>query len=101
MAIKDKRRLRGGDSGWEVEWCSHLPPMPGVPDEADMDNAVYETRDFDTREEALAFAREVYPRDKFGSVRITPFEMQRLSEEWPYGITREHMSESEFYEGGD
>ena len=90
---------RLGDSGYEVEWCSHIPEL--YPGEADHDNAVCHFEDFRTLEEAKAFAKKVYPQDQYGSVRITPFEIVRLSDEYPFGKTREHTADPEYYEGED
>lgn len=90
-----------GDAGWEVEWCKELPCYPDDPDTIDRDNAVMVTRCFDSREEAYRYAKEVYPRDQFGAVAITPFSIEPLSDEWPYGAYREYTADSETYEGED
>jgi hypothetical protein len=103
MAVK-KRKVASPaklDAGWEVEWCYHLPPLYPGADEADLDNAKYHRRNFATRDEALAFARQVYPEDRFGEVRISLFEMVPISTDWPRGRHREYIGEPEFYSGDD
>lgn len=44
---------------WQVEWCSILPELEDCPGCADWDMATYETREFPTKAEAIAFAREL------------------------------------------
>lgn len=61
-------------SGWEVEWCANLPRNEFG--DADIDNADFRTRDFSEQAKALDFAREMLSKDAFGSVRVTPFEME-------------------------
>jgi hypothetical protein len=87
-----------GDSGWEVEWCADVPRIEGT-DDLDIDQADYRFADFKAKEEAMAFAKEIFPRDFFGSVRITPFRIEPLSDEWPYGATREYTADCDYYEG--
>lgn len=92
-----------GDSGWEVEWCSKC----GLVDEehpeygGDPDLDVTHDRLFRTKDEAMAFAREVYPKDQYGAVRVTEFRVSPLSDEWPYGAYREYIGDTEHYEGED
>lgn len=56
-------------------------------------------RDFPSRTKARRFAKRlIYERkDWFGSVRLTPFEMQPFEPGYP-GLTREYVGESEFIE---
>lgn len=61
--------------GYEVQWCSKLPIIPGTND-ADMDAAEYTIRDFAGQSDAVRFAKEVLPKDAFGAVLVTEFEMQ-------------------------
>lgn len=84
-----------GDSGFEVEWCSSIP----VDEYGDnnLDAAVYHSVYFKTEDEALTYAKSIYPKDQFGSVQITPFEIDRDEHvptwpEWHYG-------ESQYYNG--
>jgi hypothetical protein len=101
-AIQDGRwRPKLGDSGWEVEWCVEMPTYPDDPTTCDPDNAKYRSRYFRTREEADAFAREVYPQCVLGSVAITPFVIEPESDEWPFGAIREYTADSDYYEGDD
>jgi hypothetical protein len=97
MARTIERRWKVGDSGWEVEWCTDLPEHPDAPGEADWDRATYEFRDFRDKAAAEAFAREVYPKCKIGSVRITPFT-NAISTDPSY---RKYTADSGFYEGED
>lgn len=79
MAIKlnPTRSRRLGERGFEVEWCDLLPMIEGTnPPEADMDKARWRRKLFKTKDEAIAFAKQVLPEDKFGSVRVTPVEWQ-------------------------
>lgn len=95
------RHFEIGESGWEVEWCSQLayhdPEHPE--DGIDPDQCVYEFRNFRTRNAAMDFAKEVYTADQFGSVRITPFTIEHLSDTWPHGRTQVFTDDSEFYSG--
>jgi hypothetical protein len=98
MATTATWKPRIGDSGWEVEWCVDVPKIEGT-DDIDMDQADYRFADFTTKEEAMEFAKAVYPQDFFGSVRITQFTIEPLSDEWPYGATRVYTADPEHYEG--
>jgi hypothetical protein len=92
-----KRYRRIGETGWEVEWCSHIP----LDENGDglLDQAERHFRDFVEKSDAEAFAKEVYPLDAFGSVRITPFTIEPLADDIPHVATREYTADSEFYEG--
>lgn len=67
----DPARL--GVDAFEVEWCSDLPD-DGCGG-ADMDAAKYQRRYLRERQFAEKFARIVFPKDKFGAVRITPVRL--------------------------
>jgi len=88
-----------GERAFEVEWCSEIPIDP-VTQDRNLDAAVYHVKICRTAEEALAFAKTVYPQDQFGSVAITPVELQD-----PYGrdIRRtfawEYVGDSIHYDG--
>jgi hypothetical protein len=75
-------------SRWEVEWSSDLPVA------RDTNQSTYVFRDFSTNDEAVSIAREVYPKDVFGSVRITELKLSR-------GGLRVYLGDSEGYVGGD
>lgn len=80
--------------GFEVEWCCDLPGDGAggcLPDEA-----AYKHRDFGTRSAALSYAKKVLPKDCFGSVRVTEFEMVPLSDDVDWVLTREYVDESIF-----
>lgn len=62
LPAKTKRLM----AGFEVEWCKDVPKIPGTND-SDMDRADWRTQDF---------AKDRLPHDYFGSVRVTPFEME-------------------------
>ena len=85
-----------GDSGWEVEWCSHLPVNEFG--DADIDRAKYHRRYFQKRDAAFTFARQVLSKDVFGSVIVTPFAMEPLCNTWPYGKTIEYTADAEYVE---
>lgn len=81
-------------SGWEVEWCNYIERDE---DGIDPDSARYCTKDFDTKERAVAYAEKMLPYDQFGSVRVTPFH----SEQYEPGVPayyREHDGDSEYVE---
>lgn len=80
--------------GFEVQWCSDLASDGAGGCEPD--RATYVQRDFDTIGQATAYAKEVYPRDCFGSVRIAPFEMVPVSGDYPNVLTREYTAEPSF-----
>lgn len=82
-------------SGFEVEWCSKLPLF--ADGSCDIDHATYLTQDFATEPEAIAYAREVLPKDCFGVVRVTPFEMQEI-EPGIRAYRREFTADSEHIE---
>ena len=92
-----------GDTGYEVEWCCDLPTYPDDPNTIDTDNAKYVRRDFRTKEDAYAYAKKVFPKDKGGAVRITPFLLERLVDEHPFHIEHnchvEYTADSDYYEG--
>lgn len=87
-----------GESGWEVEWCSKVFVDPETGDSDPAQN-VYEFQCFRSQAEALEFAKEIFPSDQHGAVRITPFTIEPLSAEWPYGRSIEYTADSEWYEG--
>ena len=64
--------------GFEVEWCVELPIVPGTKNDADIDRAKYARTDFADKPVAMAFAKTVLPKDCFGAVRVTEFEMQEI-----------------------
>ncbi len=94
-------KLRVGDTGWAVDWTSYIPTLPDDPDTLDRDKAVEHVAYFTTKEEALAYAREVYPKDFFGSVTITAFTVEYLVPEDKAGATVEWAECSECYDGED
>lgn len=96
--MKAKSKL--GDSGYEVEWCSKLGRTEDG-EEFDPDQNEMHFRDFSTLDEARAFAKEIFPQDQYGSVRITPFEIMPLSDTWPHGSYREYTGDGEHYEGDE
>lgn len=102
---RTKTEWREGDEGWEVEWCTHLPCYPDDPTTIDTDNVKFATRDFRDKDEAYAFAREVFPKSLDGVVRITPFVLERLCEDDPFHIRHnchtEYKSDTDYYEGED
>lgn len=68
---KQSRRL--GDRGFEVEWCTKVfVEDDGCTGNPDRDT--YKRRVVETRDQALALAKEVYPEDGHGCVVVTPVE---------------------------
>lgn len=67
--------------GWEVEWTYSLDGdgFGGV----DPDTAKTRFADFATKDEALAFAKQVLPQDKWGAVSVTPFHSEPYEEGLP------------------
>lgn len=88
MILKSKcKRLHG----FTVDWTKELPMI--TPGEADYDNATHVRRDFDTFEQAKAYAQEVAPLDCFGSVAIDEFQMHALHNH-PQILEREYVGET-------
>lgn len=88
-----------GTRAFEVEWCEGCPLDENG--DADLDRADYRFKVVKTLAAARRLAKQMLPRDFFGSVRITEVE---LSDELGCGIPRafmwEAVGESEF-ESGD
>ena len=78
--------------GFEVEWCAGCPVRDG---ETIMDAADWRFKDFADKPAAMAFAAKVLPKDFFGSVRVTEFEMQPYEPGYP-GLCREHIGDPEY-----
>lgn len=83
------------DKGFEVEWCYELPSDGHGG--CDIDNAKYACKDFPNRGLAMAFARRMLPKDCFGSVRVTEFELVPYEPGLP-GKCREYVRDSEHVE---
>lgn len=96
------RKMAALDRGWEVEWCSHIPRVKdddgNDTEDSDLDNCTLHVRDFMTVEAARAYAKQIFPKDQFGSVRICRFEMLPY-EPGSRGKYREYVGEVENYEG--
>ena len=97
------RRPRVGDRCYEVEWCSEIPRDENG--DSDMDAAKMHVARFSTHDEALAFAKEVYPRDAFGSVCITPMQFSPYDDDdatiYPTAGFWDATGDSEHYDGTD
>jgi hypothetical protein len=98
---RQRRRPRVGDECWEVEWCAGVPLDENG--DADLDRADYRVCRFADRDAALAFAREIFPKDHFGAVRITPERFEPYDEleavAYPHAGYWQAIGDSEFYEG--
>jgi hypothetical protein len=98
---KQRHRPSIGDETWEVQWCAGVP-LDECGD-ADLDRADCRIRRFADRDAALAFAREIYPKDYFGAVRITPERFEAYDEldavACPHAGYWQAIGDSEFYEG--
>jgi hypothetical protein len=82
--------------GYEVEWCAGCPVDPESGD-TDLDAADMRIKDFADLKAARRFAKKKLAEDFFGSVRITPFELQPYEPGYP-GLTREYIGEPEYIE---
>ena len=85
--------------GYEVEWCAGCP-VDAESGDTDLDAADMRIKDFPKSqlEQARAFARRKLEEDFFGSVRITPFELQPYEPGYP-GLTKEYVGDPEYIEG--
>jgi hypothetical protein len=83
--------------GYEVEWCKGVP-VDEESGDADLDAADMRIKDFADLEAARRFARKKLPEDWFGSVRITPFELQPYEPGYP-GLCKEYVGNPEYIEG--
>ena len=100
QAEAKKERWKLGDGGWEVEWCSNLPRCEDDPESCDHDQATYEFRDFRNQQEAMTFAKEIYPKDQYGSVRITRFVLDWAIPGDPHcGIEKQYADDADYYDG--
>lgn len=95
------RKPTVGDRRFEVEWCSEIPVDEYG--DSDMDRAKYHTRKFEDVDLARAYAREVFPKDAFGVVSITPVEFVAYddddAEAYPHVGFWQHSGEPEHYDG--
>ena len=80
--------------GFEVEWCVELPIVTGTTNDADIDRAKYARVDFADKTVAMAYAKSILPKDCFGAVRVTEFEMQEI-EPGVRAWDREYVGESD------
>jgi hypothetical protein len=76
-----KTRPTVGDTAWFVEWCYELAFDQGG--DVDRDNCKEHRRRFATKEEAAAFAREIWPTttDKLGIVTYWQADFVAYDEE--------------------
>ena len=99
--MQTQRRWLVGDKAWQVEWCAEIPRTKDG--DADLDAAKEHRKLFASREDALTYAREVFPRDAFGSVRITPVEKfpydDAHANSHPYVGFWETTGDTEHFEG--
>jgi hypothetical protein len=104
MATTNKPRPCVGDTAWFVEWCEKLVFYEDSED-VDCDACPQKTRRFATREEAAAFAKEVWPKtvNVFGVVSYWPAEFVAYDEDdailYPHAGFWEDTGDSEYYEG--
>ena len=79
-ATAQNRRPRVGDKAWFVEWCEELVIVDG---ECDHDQCVMNERKFATKDEALAFAKEVWPKttNAYGVVNYWPAKFTPYDED--------------------
>lgn len=88
--------LKLGESGWEVEWLSKYAHNEFG--DVEPDECTYEYRYFRTKSAAVRFAKKILPQSPQGMVRVTPFRIEPLSDEWPYGRSKEYTGDSEYIE---
>lgn len=94
---------RVGDVAWEVDWCSEIPVNEFG--DGDHDGAVRHVRRFKSRDAAMKYAAEVYPKDAYGSVIVTqqrfePYD-ERDAKRYPWVGFWDCVGDSEYYEGGE
>ena len=96
---------KDGDEGWEVDWCKELPSYPDDPNTVDTDNEKRVCRNFKTEAEALAYAKSIMPLAVDGDVRLTPFVLERLDEDFPFHSShnchKEYTAETDFWVGDE
>lgn len=101
MATKTKRRPRVGDTAWHVDWCADLPWDPET-ESCDIDRADYRTEVYWSQAAAEKRAKAVLPKDAFGSVKVTPVELQAYDAadaiRYPHVGFWEPIGDSEYFE---
>lgn len=96
---------RVGDRRWFVTWTTDVPLLdPEDPSIGhDYDRAKEHEAEFATKEEADAHAREVYPLDWFGAVKVYEAEFTAYDEDdavrYPHAGYWEQTGDGEHYEG--
>ena len=75
------------DAGFEVKWCTDQPLDKSGENNPELWE--YSSRDFADHKDALAFAKEILPKDQIGEVTIKEFEIKRYEH-------REYIGETEF-----
>lgn len=101
-----RTKPRIGDEAWFVEWCFELVFYEDSTD-VDRDRCKMRTRRFATKEEAVTFARAIYPvtKNTFGVVEYWHAIFTAYEEDdvilYPHVGYWEPDEDSEFYEGED
>jgi hypothetical protein len=105
MSPSKRYRPRVGDSRWFVEWNEEIVLDESGDIDRDATEAKEKTRSFKTREEAEAFAAEVWPKthNAFGIVVYYPAEFVAYDEDdaarYPHVGYWEGTADTEVYEG--
>lgn len=94
-------KSRVGDRAWLVEWCHFRYQDEDGTGDPDRDQT--SSRRFASREEAMAYAKEVYPQDQYGAVMVTQVEFTPYDEDdvadFPHAGFWEATADTEYYEG--
>lgn len=99
-----KKRPTVGDRVWVAEWCSKLAFYEESED-VDRDSCKMSARNFDSREEARAFAEAKWPEttDKFGLVEVYEMEFMPYDDgdaaHYPHAGFWEVVTEPEIFSG--
>lgn len=83
-------------TGYEVEYIAKKD-MPMEEGEAQFDDAVSTFKDFDTKTQAVEYAKSVVHDSFFGSVSVRAFTMQPISDRYRNVLEREY-SETDYTE---
>lgn len=96
-----KPKPKVGDTAFEVGWCAGIPKDENG--DSDHDRADCRYARFKTHEAAVKYAKEVLPKDAYGSVSVTPIEFVAYDEDhaashphvgfWEHSSDGEHISD--------
>jgi len=70
-----------GDLLYEVEWCTDMPQDENG--DVDFYECTYDQEYLKTQEEAIAFAKKIFPKDLVGEVKIRPGYLELKDPDFP------------------